>query len=1307
MNSYLAPILVTLLILFNLHLTSFELAFKTGTGQYFSLLTKQLLSRLYELRMFDYNTVFSYETYCSIISITGGVLVCIHDLRHFDFIQGLKQLIVTLIDALANVIRQILLYLYGKMYAIITLILLAYILYRLVRWVGVKQIIQMLIWLLLIVLLLISLDKLFYHYYVYFTTFADCYDNLLHGGQYLLINEYAHAHGMCRYGILGFLRYYKLRILLTLYCISCISYLVFVKPNNLPSYYQMFKWARFVRRLPSQEQIVLYLTMRYTHWFLPTEHFSHFMSRFRHSFKTGYKICNILQKVNRNLEPVVSGNTNAHLYEAKCRSNVKKFLKTLLKEKLENDDNFIPNTYFDFGTKRDKFGANAYVHHGDFRYDAAILGLVMNSAIVSFDVTEHMDDNDYGTLVANNLFVYSYIPVPISRWTTRAVLKDQCIIYDQQVANGDSFVNEKFRLNRHHSNTMITTKDVDVCMTNDHITVGNHHLLRYSQATAVLPQGCLSPPKPIEERKLFGLVGPQDTLVCCKLESGPGMHIMNTKDYLVISQTTNYDRASTTNNSLKQKKDVFDLLSFALDSEFSTFIKASSIRSLTFDLRSKYPPKMFHDPDNITQNSTQPTIVRKNSNDQSQKTEISETTAKKEETSANDNTNTRSIDLSTLLGDNTKDKSRKEEKEEEFDPNQFVKNSMFTDKSSAELKQLEQNRIKNLTKTDVTIEKPSKEGNVVSLEKAVHMSPKNESNPSNISKSQAGNIAGSEPYDTPETSTIAFICRYLTKPPTVSEEYKPLISVMETFVSLAKKCMGELVPNPDLMKQKHKDIVDLTAHFGPSTIRKMMSTENFRKRECYPGGLKYFRMISNQDPNLVAKLTPFTAAVHAAASKSIPWYMPGKTQFEAAMYTNVVGIDFSSFESSQTLIFRYLEMLFGSFFGTAHCKDYLLIIQKELNTEFKFDMRTKEEKKLHAKNRAKLFFLFALALRLSGSALTTVGNTFLAAFLQFAYYHLVCKFDINKAWNCIRFCYGDDSLIADTHIDGFRKFVGKFGFVITVESMKGPSELSLVGKVLVNGKTSVDAVRALKKYLVSYGCYDFVTNIFNKWAGMFNPQDTKKNIFTLIGMEAFLRVNLSGRYTKDEYMSRLDCNSTNSTFEVAFAGDHDKLCSTFESTSTKTMKDEEFIQFVVSLLEPYITQMLPVSKLGFVTTEDGVVKQNGDFKLNSKDQETKIRQYNKMAKLINDRLNNKFMTLINRDRYMTNLTAIINHVGIKYDVEPRPRQKETLKHKPTTRTTPTQRGYGKTRSYNKIGDKTLEKESLKEKENQQKSEQSA
>jgi hypothetical protein len=1018
-------------------------------------------------------------------------------------------------------------------------------------------------------------DAIFYQW-VSYITYDDCYMNLYYGGIYRLINDYAYDNGLCKYKTMGGIYYYvkiiypiilnALYHIRTHYILYTILLLIIIMDrllfylhkhkNTVPSVKQFCVFYLSQKKLPTLKQLQLIITIKLLSYYLTVDSMTKLIAELKLTYKVKKSKTSVLHALKKDLPLNMPYNGVGHRYYALCRGRVKNILKYLVKVK--HDD------YFDFGTKRDnKKGSSVVKSIGDFRYNVHA-EIPKNKNLIMIDVSHHMDDYDYARLIMNNNVAYQYIPTPITELTLDAYLSDNDeIIYTQSVDNGDRFVNEKFRINRFETNCMLSTGYEDVVMINELLNIGDHHIVRRTAATAILPIGFFTLEKP-KYTKVFGLIGYDETLVMTKdREDRSKFVIVPTDQFELMKTTTNYDRCSTINNSVNSLDANFRLTQFAKNSEMSDYIKTHGCQTSWFSLKSNW------------------------------------------------------------------------------------------------LRCVKLKNIKTKFNTEVRMEQPKILKKVISIDKEPSLVPSIPHDAEEITMSKCGPINGSIPSKNAHSTAHAFIQRYITKPSQCEiKSPSKFIKLAEEFVAQIYKRTGTLVPSKDYFKTKHKDVYDKTKHYSIKSRADQAVCGVFTKRETYTGKINYNRQISNQSQDLVAEFTPYTRAIHDSFAKNVHWYLPGKKNIPSTMTVNTVGLDFSSFEASQKLPFRIIELLLYKLFDKAHHKKFIDLMMDELRTVFKFNLKTKYKEKTRAKNPFDKHFLSALSKRLSGSAWTTLGNCSVAAFLLYLYYRSIGYTD-DEAYEAIKAVYGDDVLIIDGHAEPFSRFVKKLGFQVTFECFKGPGQKSLLGKVITydNGK-QIDAVRTLSKFLIAYGKYNHDINIMNKWSGCYNPklkESKSSNIFTMIGKEAYRRVNRLNKYVFNEYTSEVTDYNTNDTFEKAFQGEHDKLVYRYKDIKVGELSNEEFIREVSCLITPYISKILPVpgNKYGIICNRKDVYALTDKlFVIDLDEQKKKVKFFNEWVRHYHDYFGKHFKIVTEKLRmvlvgkYITNLVNLCKATSV-------------------------------------------------------------
>jgi hypothetical protein len=1015
-----------------------------------------------------------------------------------------------------------------------------------------------------------------------------CYDNLMDSPIHKLINEFAFDNKICTYTVLGSIKYYIYlnRIYAAIYLIAFLFHFYrglkhISRKGHLPSLGSFLLFHIF-EVFPSQEQILMFCTIKIFGIYLSNNQFQVLRANLVKTYKTNKKHADLYGLMSDL--PKTLPAKRAHVYEADCRKVVRNTVIRKLKE--------IGADQTDYGTKRHN-GTSAYMHHGDMRYDAKV-GFPQGKVVTMFDVSLHLDDESYADILKQNQYTIEYVPTPINTHTTKAIMKDQnTIIYDQQVPDGDLHNGELFRLLRCTSNDLLSTYFGQLCISQQAINIGDHHILRTVAATMHAPSGFFKNSDVTPAEGML-LMGPTKTLFVTKTTH----HLMKTKHAEFLSRHSNYDRASTTSNALCKIEFGFDIVEFSNNAECCELIKQTG-KPIKFDLRKRM---------------------------------------------------TRCIEIIPV--------------------------------------------VEQPVKTETKMEEPPVHKTMVSSERPISLVTNQNMNAKPVKRDQAGLVYGSEPVKSPCGPAKAFFCRYLNKPcPTDMKTVNQIPEFAFEFISYIKEQFGTITFDETLKKPKHNEVTSETKHHSDKATKDMSTCEVFVKRETYAGKANHLRMISNQSKDLVAKLTPFTAALHKHFSKNCDWYMPGKKSLKPKMYLNTNGGDYSQYESSQSLPFRLPELFCYMLFA-AHSDEYLYLIEQELNTTFKFDVKNFEDYKIHMKDPKFKIYVNALCKRLSGSAFTTVGNTLVAAFLQYLFYRTQMNLSINESYSNIRACYGDDSLVKDGDIVKMQKFFKGLGFILTVEASKGPGLRSLVGKVLHdNGRFTLDAERVINKFMVAHGKYDYTTNILNKWAGNFNPSSKTQinNVFSLIGKWA--HGALGNKLEICEYKFAVTDHGLNDTFEKAFRGQHKetmirvqaileiyaRLVGNSNNFKINQKIINETIAKIAEQLEGFISKFLPLKKKGTVVTGNEIIAEGTKFEIDSKNIKNyayftrtysyKVNEFLKLKNITNIRIKGCKI-----DNYLQNIQKLVKACSLTEhvigDLESEPRQSQNFTQKPSKQKTP-------------------------------------
>nr|WDS50617.1 MAG: nonstructural protein [Riboviria sp.] len=289
---------------------------------------------------------------------------------------------------------------------------------------------------------------------------------------------------------------------------------------------------------------------------------------------------------------------------------------------------------------------------------------------------------------------------------------------------------------------------------------------------------------------------------------------------------------------------------------------------------------------------------------------------------------------------------------------------------------------------------------------------------------------------------------------------------------------------------------DRAKQIGAEQILSRLKLFTFQKREAYPEP-KAPRNISPVEPEYILKLSrytyPFANVVHDA---HLGWYMPGLKPRAVGMAVARVtsrpyfGADYSKFDGRQNYDLRGITARVISSFLTDHDDDEFRVwFNKECNLKavtshgVRYDVQ---------------------GTMVSGSPLTTIGNTILNGFL---YYRAIAHYlsenpdarnniPLHKqAWDILNeqvVCYGDDSLGPLWLKDTFMKLTNGLGVVVTEEDVSNGA--TFLGRVyLFDGKpySMADIRRVFPKMHITTLSCDINQAACNKAIGLksANPQE--------------------------------------------------------------------------------------------------------------------------------------------------------------------------------------------------------------------------
>nr|WPV63045.1 MAG: RNA-dependent RNA polymerase [Wufeng shrew nodavirus 2] len=239
----------------------------------------------------------------------------------------------------------------------------------------------------------------------------------------------------------------------------------------------------------------------------------------------------------------------------------------------------------------------------------------------------------------------------------------------------------------------------------------------------------------------------------------------------------------------------------------------------------------------------------------------------------------------------------------------------------------------------------------------------------------------------------------------------------------------------------------------------------FQKREAYSSPNDP-RNISSVPTTHTLGLSTYTLAFKEDCLKAVSWYMPGKTPVEvvtslqdlAANNVSLVEGDYSRFDGTITRWLRE-RVEFAAYLRWCH-PDSLGQLRKLLNDELNPRAYTKTGLKYEPG-----------CSRLSGSPLTTDGNTIINAFVAYA----TCreaKYSPGESFGTCGVFYGDDSLMTDKVImkgklDDLTRVAGVLGLQLKATERARGQPVNFLSRVfpdIWNSPASVsDPLRALLK----------------------------------------------------------------------------------------------------------------------------------------------------------------------------------------------------------------------------------------------------
>lgn len=242
--------------------------------------------------------------------------------------------------------------------------------------------------------------------------------------------------------------------------------------------------------------------------------------------------------------------------------------------------------------------------------------------------------------------------------------------------------------------------------------------------------------------------------------------------------------------------------------------------------------------------------------------------------------------------------------------------------------------------------------------------------------------------------------------------------------------------------------------------------KSFQKREPY-GGVNHPRNISQVPTLHTLNLTRFTYRFKCDILKKLDWYMPCRTPREIAEAVNrlalewagddadaaLTGTDMSRFDGHINEFLRR-EVEFACYLRWVH-PDHREELVQLLNAECNANGVTKNGLKYNAG-----------CSRLSGSPLTTDGNTLINAFFMYCYRRNSC-YDVGGAFDFIGLVYGDDGLTAGRVDDELLEETARaLGLSAKVEEKSTRGPISFLARVFIDPWASPASIQSPKRTLL-------------------------------------------------------------------------------------------------------------------------------------------------------------------------------------------------------------------------------------------------
>lgn len=379
--------------------------------------------------------------------------------------------------------------------------------------------------------------------------------------------------------------------------------------------------------------------------------------------------------------------------------------------------------------------------------------------------------------------------------------------------------------------------------------------------------------------------------------------------------------------------------------------------------------------------------------------------------------------------------------------------------------------------------------------------------------------SGSVPDTGDEGKIQAYLLRYHNPMGTVDlKEHPDIDKYMDEFAEELSKIVGPQTPcHSEKAEKKYEEwLCDSKLLMFPEK----MTHDIFVKNEVYDK-VNRNRLITNCDKATTINLLKFVTPLHEACSLLLNGYAPGKDKADLHIHNipEHIGMDCAGLDGTISLKLRMLEYKILGKVYPQHKKEVYRLLDNELFGVFDVGNINKNH-----------LTVPTMAARLSGSALTSYGNSMLMLFLMYYFNRVKRNMSPKVAMANLGYGYGDDTTFPAKLIPVFAKFVKSLGINITVEKSSVDGVCFLSENTTAEGK-SYQLTRLCAKSTAFFTKFTYGLGFLYKLMGYYNPGkpivDYKSSKFSqapVFSSFGYVALEAYRHYLKD--ISRLSRKST-------------------------------------------------------------------------------------------------------------------------------------------------------------------------------------